>query len=489
MTRRRVGTNKGFTARDEQQEAALRVQMLDGRHVMEIIAECEDEFGTEAKQMGKVDLSRCPLAAYAERLGTAYRIPPLVTGLGEDLARAIGDASASTTITRYADAGGRPMPTVMAEVSADALRYRLGANWVGVVVGWSARSERPFLQVVTPDDLDVTYASDDPLSPTAIRWRRTLEDGTTAYDVMDLTEPQNPIYLIELGGFDATKKIAGEDLSGANYFWRYDPSADFPEGRPFHRIILSGTPLQPFRNLPLVEGSKRIAAGYTYWWAGMRDAGHPRMFSIGLEYDEPGTSDAESGDVGHAAGPTIIHSLHHVNPDKPGTLQQFGPGFDPEIIGRALRNYEIGLLSATGLPGAWEQTGGEPAATDAAALLEMIQGTFAACRDQDVLVLRRLAAVTNRGSEAVAALGRPRPYPPIPEGGYGVLYREEIAAALALADKAKAEKAAKEAAKTKQMPEEVADAGTDDDGPDDEDPGTGEQAEKDPQAPRRPPGT
>ena len=68
---------------------------------------------------------------------------------------------------------------------------------------------------------------------------------------------------------------------------------------------------------------------------------------------------------------------------------------------------------------------------EARELAEAIQDTYAACRGQDTLLLRRAAAVTNRSGEALVAAGEARPYPPIPEGGYGVLYREEITEALA----------------------------------------------------------
>lgn len=412
------GRVKGLVRRSPQQEAALRVRILDGLHTGDIIAELEAELGTRSREIGKIDMSRNTLAAYVERRGRAYRIPPAVTGLGEDLARAIGDASAASTVTRYAKIEARPMPTVLQDAAADALRYRLGANWCGVAVGWSERSKRPFVEVIAPDDLEVTYASDDPLTPTVIKWRRTVTaTGGTIVDVSDLTDLDNPSYRIEQDGVDVTEREAGESLSGEGYWWRYE------DGRPFHRIVISGDPRKPYLGLHLVDGTLRLCTGYTSWWAGMRDAGFPSRHAIQLELLG---SDAIDGAEGQTSGPEVVHRWAHMNPDRPGQLIQLGPGFDPEAVGRGLRTYELGMLAASGLPVSFEETGGEPTESEARELEEAIQATYSACRGQDTLLLRRIAAVTNRSGDAMVAASEKRPYPPIPEGGYGVLYRDEI---------------------------------------------------------------
>lgn len=439
---------KGFVKRSPQQEAALRVQLLDGRHTAAVIEQMRAELGTRGGTLGPVDLSRCALVSYVERRGRAYRVQPAVTGLGEVLARAIGDASASSLVAKYSKIGARPMPTVLQSIAGDALRYRLGCNWVGVALGWSARASRPFLQVITPDDLKVTYASDDPLTPTVIEWRRSNAVGEEIVDVSDLTDPDKPRYTCT----DAHGKPVGdEDLSGDAYWWRY------ADGRPFHRIVISGDPRQPYLGLPLVEGTLRLATGYTTFWAGMRDAGFPSRHAIGLELEG---SDSVDGEEGQASGPEVVHRWRHINQDRPGTMQQFGPGFDPEVIGRALRSYELGLLAASGLPVSFEATGGEPTESEARELNEAIQGTYAECRGQDTLILRRLAAITNRAGEAAVADNRPRPFPPIDEYGYGVLYRDEIKDAFEQVE-SKPVPTKTPAAPAAEPPKEPADAGTD----------------------------
>jgi len=408
---------KGLVKRTPREEARLRVRLLDGLHTEDVIERVIAEIGSDGGRMGPVDVSRVPLAQWVDKRNKAYSIPPAVThpdlAALDVLSRAIGDASAKPTITRYAKIGARPMPTVMMQVSRQETRYRLGCNSVGVVVGWSKEAKRPFLQVISADDLEVIYASDNPLSPTVIRWRRCLPDGTVVYDVSDLTDPEHPVYRTEGEQGDAISEESGDD-----YFWRYS------DGRPFHRIILSGDTSRPYLNIGLVEGTLRVAAGYSYFWASMRDAGHPTNHAIGLEY---GRRDTISGEgQGISALPTVVHEWTHQNPDKPGTLLQLGPGFDPEVIGKAIRSYEQNLLSSFGLPVAFESTGGEPQAWEAEGIESAIVETYPDCRGSDVLKLRRVAAVINRAGEALIDEGDARPYPPIPESGYGVLYRDEI---------------------------------------------------------------
>jgi hypothetical protein len=287
---------------------------------------------------------------------------------------------------------------------------------------------RPFLEVVTPDCLEVSYASDDPLSPTVIRRLRETADGQELWEVYDLTDLDHPSLRIESEAVDPRGARSRTDVTGdvlgdaadADYWWRYG------DGRPFHRIVISGDPRQPYRGLPLVEGTLRICAGYTSWWAGMRDAAFPSRHAIGLELD--GLASIAGDGEGQDSGPEIVHVWRHANPDKPGTLIQLGPGYDPEITGRALRTYEVGLLRASGLPVNLESTGGAPSQDEGEEIEEQIEATYPDCRGQDTLLLRRLAAVCNRAREAYSEADIPGP---IPESGYGVLYRAEVRQALA----------------------------------------------------------
>jgi hypothetical protein len=406
----------GTVKRSPQEEMSLRVRMTLGIHLDDVFQKCKDELGNRAKEMGPIDISMNPFRDNQNARGKAYLIPPACTGLSPELAAMIGDATASTTKAKYAGIGATPMPTAMQGVCSEALHYRIGCNYVGVAVGWSDRSERPYLRTVRPDCLEVEYASDDPLSPTRITERIVHEVGgkdAICRDVYDLTDLGNPSYrVLTESGADVTEAVFGYTPEGDAYWWRY------ADGRPFHRIVVSGDPRNPYRGIELVEGTLTAAVLMTHWKAGVRDAGFPRMHAIGLHL-VGSDSNAANATTGTEAGPEIATIWEHDNEQRPGTLQQFGPGFDPEVIGRAIRDYCSRLISSTGLPVSLEGTGGEPTETERRALDEAIAATYPACRGQDVLLLRRVAAVVNRKTGSTH-----------PEGGYGVLYREEVEDAL-----------------------------------------------------------
>lgn len=400
--------------RTPREEAALRVRILKGMHVEDVRVRTRQEMGDRARELGPVDLSMNPLRSYVERRGTAYRTPPAVFGLPEELAVALGDASARTTVTRYGRIGARPMPTRMSAVSAEVLRYRLAANWAGTLIGWSASSSRPFLEALPPEVLAVEYHSDDPQAPTTIRHRRLRRLGrdlAEVEDVYDLTDLDAPVFAIVRGDDDVTEEALGPEAAAAAraYPWRY------ADGRPFHRIAISGDPRGPYEGIELVEGTLRTCALYTHWGAAVRDAGWPQRNAIGLELEGMDTH-SETMQAGISVGPESVLRWRHIDPERPGMLHQFGPGFDPLPLHTAIRSYAEQLVSAMGLPVSAAQTGGEPTETERRALAEAVAATYPDCRAHDGLVLRRVSAVINRETGSTLA-----------ETAYPVLYGPEVA--------------------------------------------------------------
>lgn len=407
------GSSAAAVKRTPRDEAALRIRILRGMHVEDVQRRARQEMGERARELGPVDLSMNPLRAYVERRGTAYRTPAAVFGLPEELAAALGDASARTTVARYARIGARPMPTRMSSVSAEVLRYRLAANWAGTLIGWSSSSERPFLEAIPPEALTVEYLSDDPQAPTVIRHRRLrkLRAGLAEVeDVYDLTDLDAPVFAVMRGGDDVTDEALGDAAPAARaYPWRY------ADGRPFHRVVISGDPRHPYDGIEIVEGTLRVCALYTHWGAAVRDAGWPQRNAIGLELEGLDTS-SETMQAGVSVGPESVLRWRHIDPERPGMLHQFGPGFDPLPLHTAIRAYAEQLVSAMGLPVSAGQTGGEPTETERRALEEAVAATFPDCRAHDGLVLRRVSAVINRETGST-----------LPETAYPVLYGAEVA--------------------------------------------------------------
>lgn len=446
---RRYG--KGNTRRTELEQRALAVRILDERHLDDVYERAVQELGRRATRLGPLDMSRNALSMGVERVNAAYLTPPLADDLSDELAAYIGDASARVTVARYREAGGRPLPTAQVEASEEAGRYREGVGFSGVLLGWSERQDMLYLEVIAPDDLELYYASDDPLEPTVIKhYRRRMlgKEIVEVCDVYDLSDAEAPTFRVYRATLDSDqdgRKIGrrdGDDITAdvippeemeKGYFWRWE------DGKPWHRIIITGDNRKPFRTSGLIEATLSVCVSWTHWRAATADAGHPQRNTIDLELIGE-SSDSETGAVGAEAGPETVLKWRNLDPERPGSHWQDGPGFDPEAMGRSNRAYEMSAMSALGLPAAPESTGGEPTETEARALKEQISRRYAKCRRLDSQILGRAAALLNR-----MGLG------PFDESATGCIYREEVEAALAAADAEKASKAAKEAAESAKM--------------------------------------
>jgi len=411
----------GAMQRTPEEQAALAVRILRQRHASDVGARITERLGDRRYVVGKPDLSRNLLASWVARFMRAYRVPPLVDDLDPGLATELGDYSARTLIDRYASAGGRPMPTEQIRASSQALRYRIGAGYAGVLIDWSQREQLLALKVITPDDLDLTYGDDAYQEPTIIRHRarRTLgSELRTVSEVYDLTDLERPTYRVLDGDKDVTEAALGERYDGDAYPWRY------ANGVPFHRIVITGHPDDVYQTNHLVEATLITAVRWTAWGSGVDDASHPQRNVRGLRLSGQDT-EADTGQSGISTGPETVLSWEDVDPERPGAHWQDAPAYDPEALGRAIRLYETSTLSALGLPIDLESTGGAPTEAEARALAELVSTVYPDCRRMDSEILRRSAATLNG---LPADLVERDDYP---EDAYGILYGEEVQAALA----------------------------------------------------------
>ena len=410
---------KGATRLDPQRYAELVVRIVRNRHAVDVVERAAAILGVErANRMGPVDLVRNVLASWLDRVCRAYSRAPLVSGLGEELAAALGDVSAAPLIERYAAAGGRPMPTTIRQASRMAQRYQEAAGYAGVLLDWSRRTGRISLRVVTPDDLELTYADDDPTEPTVIRHRAMRQvqgravEVVEVYDLTDLAAPSYRILRAD-GGEDVTAEVLGRTYVGEGYLseWSY------ADGRPYHRIVVRGHPEHLYDRLQQVEASLTVPMRWTTWGSGTDFASHPGRNVRGLVLAGMASSTTERG-IGLADGPEVIKVWTDADPDRPGDHWQDSPAYDPLTLAQAIGLYESLALSMIDLPVDLSSTGGEPTAREAEALEERIVMTYDECRRFDGELLARAAALANRLAE-VEGDG-------IPEGPYSTLYRGEI---------------------------------------------------------------
>lgn len=413
---------QGWRARTPQQQVELAVRILDGGHFEDVRDRARAELGNRADMLGPLDMTRNTLLGYVRRVNRAHDSPvPLVDGLSEQLATLLGDQSARTTVDLYGMAGGRPMPSTLISAAREAYKYRLGAGYAGLLIGYSERARQVYLEVVKPDSLQIEYHSHDPMEPTIIRHERLRHmDGRTelAVDVYDLSDLGAPSFRTEINGEDKTEELHGRTFEGDDYWWRYS------DGTPFHRLVVVGDTRHPYATDPLVQTTLSVCTLYTHWLAGIRDAGHPQRNVRGLTLVGLDT-DSATGQAGFQTGPETILQWVDVDPERPGSHWQDSPAADMESVGRAIRDYELTAMAGLGLPIGFEKTGGEPLAYEQQALSALIAKTYPECRRLDSEVLRRVAAMANRADLVDAQLN---------EDPYGVLFRGEVTEALGMAE-------------------------------------------------------
>jgi hypothetical protein len=411
-------STKGITKRGPREELGLRVRIFNDRHLLDVYQKLKDELAERADIIGPIDMSRNLLRTWTLNRGVAYEEPVYVDTLPEQLIAMIGDNTSATVHEEYAAVGGSPLPSVLSDQAEQTLWYRLSCNFGATYLGWDEEDADLYVEALQPDDIDADYRNNNPREPTVIRRYRQWEisgEWKECLEVYDLTDKANPSYRIYDGDDNRTEELTGYNYDGDNYWWRYE------DGTPFHPIVISGNPREIYRGASRVEGTLKLAVLYTHWGAGVRDSGHPQRHQVDLIFIGM-SSDAETGKQGVQMGPETFASWTHKDPEKPGFFHQDAPGFDPEVIGRAVRGYEMGLLSPSGNPTNLEGTGGDPGETERRALDREIRKTLNGCRRHDGECLKRLAAIANRASEATEGM-EPTGFP---EVAPGALYLDEV---------------------------------------------------------------
>jgi hypothetical protein len=371
-----------------------------------------------AAWQGKPDLSRNTLRRWAHRVGTAYDgFAPLTVGVEPELAAALGDHSGLGALASYQDldARARPLPTSQVRTCREALHFRLGCGWAGVLLTHlepgvdlpPTAAPRVSLQVVPPTQLRLEYGPHQDEEPTvvmrSIRWREAGKD-VAAEEVTDLSDWRRP------------SRVIREREGGRVYLEQVGDAYPFKlaDGTAFHRCVILGHPDYFAEVQPLVHSSLRVAMSWTVWLAALTDAGFPARWVVGgrvAGVSSPSGVEVPSGSSTSsvATGPQVVHLIESIG-ETEARVGQWGPGYDPLGVAQAVREYEADAVSALGLPVSLERTGGEPTEAEARALRGLQVRLYPELRWLDSEILRRAAAMLDPSGARLSHGVRPVAY-------------------------------------------------------------------------------
>lgn len=405
----------GYTKRTTKQELNLRVLMLNSEHLNYIYQKALDELGERAKQIGPLDFTRNPAVRYTQRLCNAHDTRPGITNLQPEMSELIGDFSSQLLKDKYQALKMAPMPTNLSRASSGAEWYLPLCHYAGVYVGWNYRAQKPFMQVITPDNLELHYdnnsGDDEPILIKHNLRRSVKGQILDVYDVYDLRDLEKPSFKVLWGEKDVTLEALGNT---------YEGMSQWPVGwidaqqKPICPISIYGKPQNLNRGLEIVEGTLRVAVGLSWWWAGYRDACYKGRNVRGLSPVGMDSS-LETRSQGISTGPEDVMSWRDDNQDLKGEHWQWDAPFDALNMLEGLDKYESNLLMQMGVPVPLNQTGGEPLAFEMAATEIAAMKHYDDLRSGDAKTLRLLAIRINAELE--------KSYP---EEGYGIEYSEEM---------------------------------------------------------------
>lgn len=205
-----------------------------------------------------------------------------------------------------------------------------------------------------PADLAHAVASPDaPDEPhTFYRYRIRELEGKEFWtrDCWSIEDLDNPFFRVESedGETDLSSDFGIEGWSGESYRCRLTQGAD--AGKPVLPVVLyhasrTGRLWDPWTGIEVVEGSLRIAMLWTMWSHVVKDASWPQRYMVNLRPAAGGETSTQDGENVVEADPAAVLQLEMMRPGVATVVGQWGPGGDPDAIGKAIRDYSADLSS------------------------------------------------------------------------------------------------------------------------------------------------
>jgi hypothetical protein len=411
------GSRSGIT------EIELRERLLEGRWYTDLRDELRLQLGVERRAIvGKPDISRNALLRTVTRLGVAYSPHPFVSGLEPMLAGLIGDFAGQNVRDDYQARGGYPMPSRLAQVQSQTLRYRIACNDAASVVTWSG--SEPVVQMARSSDLRGVSDPRNPGYPIALAWRKPTWEGgryVEQWEVWDLRGEPTWRTVVSTAANDddipdGPVADGTQEYVGDAYPFRWADGTPYIPAHIYHSTPTIGL-FDRYTGSELSQGTLTCGVLWSFWTHCMRDAGWPQRYIEGFEPASVVSAD-EGMPRAVTADPATVLELARIDPAVPGTIGQWKPGADPKLMLEAVLAYEQSLdQHILPVPINISSTGGDPLETMERAREQYIAQTYDICREGDARILAMCANACNRNLDTS--------FPESP-ADYGVSYRTEI---------------------------------------------------------------
>lgn len=419
---------------DRRKQSALRYRIMSGAWEADLINMIGQHFdAVRSFSAGRPDMSTNLMDSVIRQLAALYTAPPLVTNPD-------GGQPAEALIDGVAEAGWWQMAT-------RNQRYVLGMRESLAIPVWVESQKRIMFRLVVPSEVYAEAPPDDPDHPSYIvearvrEWPAGSGKEVWTWDVVDLRGDTPEFKVVIPHGTaearrmeDITEKIHGKPLSGPDYPW-LDAS-----GKPVMPYVLyhaerTGYLWDAFNGREMVDGTLTVAVLWTFWLHCVKDASWPQRYILNAVLR--GKAKAPKG--GPAPGdqafvpldPASIAQFRSDGGGEAATIGQFGPGHDPDKLGKALADFEMRIgvhldLGSNDFQRSGSAESGYAISLKSAAVRQAQRRYEPQFRLGDTELLRVAAVTTNNATGSA-----------IPEDGYNITYQglpftpQEVAATLA----------------------------------------------------------
>ncbi len=392
--------------------------MLDGEWEDDGVDMLKNHVGEDrAEAWGVIDMSACPAKQIAGELAVLYTRRPALTCSAGDATDLVGDEG----LLRRAG-----LWTKMKELQ----RYCWFLRDFFLRVDVNVKTRQLQFRLVSPHNVTATSSGDEPDRPLSIRelrLREIDEELCWTWDVLDISDEENPVYRVIKYDHkapkaeretDITVAALGGEFSGKAYPYR------LASGRPILPYVMyhardTGKLWNSWDGVEVMIGSLNAAVYWTMAGHAAKDASGRTVIVAGAEVQ--GVETKRSKESGHPIRSLTLEPGTMVFLEPVGnntiTVQEVGPGAQVVDLEEFANRYERRIAVMAGInPSDIQRMGGDARSGYAIAISN--QGKRTAQEEQvelyrryDLELLEVAAVIANR------LLGMD-----VPETGYGIEY-------------------------------------------------------------------